>query len=127
MSNIQLVQNLYILRKTYKKTQKDLADILNISRQAYSNYETGKRSPDLDLLIRFSQIYTISLDQLINQSCKASSSIAEGTGPYNQGIEVETGDTIYLTNQEVDVIKNYRTLSGESKMIVDKFLNYQDL
>lgn len=127
MSNIQLVQNLYILRKSHKLTQKDLADMLNISRQAYSNYETGKRTPDLDLLIKFAQIYVISLDQLINQSCTAGGQINERTGPYHQGLGQEAGDTIYLTNEEVEVMKNYRTLSAESKIIVDKFLNNQEI
>ena len=40
MSNIQLVENLYRLRKAHHYTQQEISDLLNISRQAYSNYET---------------------------------------------------------------------------------------
>ena len=68
MSNIQLVSNLLRLRKTHNYTQQQVSDMLNISRQAYSNYETSKRTPDLDSLIRLSQIYHISLDELVNHS-----------------------------------------------------------
>ena len=50
MSNIQLVENLYRLRKAHHYTQQEISDLLNISRQAYSNYETSKRTPDLDSL-----------------------------------------------------------------------------
>ena len=36
MSNIQLVENLYRLRKAHHYTQQEISDLLNISRQAYS-------------------------------------------------------------------------------------------
>ena len=39
--------------------------MLNISRQAYSNYETGKRTPDLDSLLFLARCYRISLDALV--------------------------------------------------------------
>ncbi|WP_243037723.1 helix-turn-helix domain-containing protein [Mediterraneibacter gnavus] len=34
MSNIQLVENLYRLRKAHHYTQQEISDLLNISRQA---------------------------------------------------------------------------------------------
>ena len=51
MANIQLSANLKRLRTDHDYTQTKIAKMLNISRQAYSNYETGNRSPDLDMLI----------------------------------------------------------------------------
>ena len=61
MSNIQLVENLYRLRKAHHYTQQEISDLLNISRQAYSNYETSKRTPDLDSLMRLADIYGVQL------------------------------------------------------------------
>ena len=58
MSNIQLVENLYRLRKAHHYTQQEISDLLNISRQAYSNYETSKRAPDLDSLISMEYLST---------------------------------------------------------------------
>ena len=49
MANIQLAENLRRLRTDHDYTQTQIGDKLNISRQAYSNYETGKRIPDLDI------------------------------------------------------------------------------
>ena len=57
MSNIQLAINLRRLRLDHNYTQQQLGKMLNLSRQAYSNYETGKRIPDIDLLIRIADIY----------------------------------------------------------------------
>ena len=45
MSNIQLAANLLRLRTDHDYTQTQIGAKLNISRQAYSNYETGKRIP----------------------------------------------------------------------------------
>ena len=38
---------------------------LSISREALSYYENGKRSPDLDMLVRLSQYFNVSIDYLI--------------------------------------------------------------
>ena len=64
MANIQLAANLRRLRSDHNYTQAQISDKLNISRQAYSNYETGKRIPDLDILIRIADIYHVTLEQL---------------------------------------------------------------
>lgn len=71
MANLQLTKNLYEYRKANALTQKDVSEYLNISRQAYSNYETGKRDPDLGLLVKLSELYEISLNQLIVDSFRS--------------------------------------------------------
>ena len=84
MSNIQLVENLYRLRKAHHYTQQEISDLLNISRQAYSNYETSKRTPDLDSLMRLADIYGVSLDQLVNHPCTKDGLILEQKGPFTR-------------------------------------------
>ena len=56
MSNVQLTDNLVRLRKSYNYTQKQIGDKLNISRQAYYNYERGKIIPESGVLKRFCDI-----------------------------------------------------------------------
>lgn len=41
---------LKLLRRKKHLTQSDISKILNITRQAYSNYETGRCSPPVDTL-----------------------------------------------------------------------------
>ena len=50
MANIQLTENLRILRERSNLKQDEFSRYLNISRQTYSNYERGTRTPDLELL-----------------------------------------------------------------------------
>ncbi|MEF9839534.1 MAG: helix-turn-helix domain-containing protein [Lachnospiraceae bacterium] len=123
MSNIQLANNLRVLRKLNKLTQTHLSTLLNISRQAYSNYENSKRTPDLDSLIRLSQIYQISLDQLVNQHI--GQAISENKGPYLPGINIATGDTLYLTPEETDLLVDFRNTSSENRKIMKNFLKAQ--
>ena len=66
MANIQLAKNLRALRDANNLNQGDLSDMLNISRQAYSNYENSKRTPDLDSLLRLASFYHVTLEQLVN-------------------------------------------------------------
>ena len=39
---------------------------LNISREALSHYEHGKREPSLDMLNKLSDYFNVSIDFLIN-------------------------------------------------------------
>ena len=50
-------------RKGY--SQLKVAMDLNISREALSYYETGKRSPDLNMLVKLSEYFDVSIDYLI--------------------------------------------------------------
>lgn len=62
---MNLENRLKELREQHKYTQDDVASFLNISRQSVSKWELGKGYPDIDNLRRLSDLYKISLDQLI--------------------------------------------------------------
>ena len=129
MSNIQLANNLRFLRTKHKLTQDDLSSLLNISRQAFSNYETSKRTPDLDSLLHISRFYRISIDELVLdnlQSTYHTSALKTGEEyiPYVvMAKEKNTGNSIYLSREELDFIIKYRALSEENKQILAGFLS----
>ena len=129
MSNIQLANNLRFLRTKHKLTQDDLSSLLNISRQAYSNYETSKLTPDLDSLLHISRFYRISIDELVLdnlQSTYHTSALKTGEEyiPYVvMAKEKNTGNSIYLSREELDFIIKYRALSEENKQILAGFLS----
>ena len=53
------------IRKKKGYSQLKVAMELNISREALSYYENGKRSPDIDMLLRMSKYFNVSIDYLI--------------------------------------------------------------
>lgn len=54
------------IRKQKKLNQLKVAIDLNISREALSHYENGKRSPDIQMLRKLSEYFNVSIDFLIN-------------------------------------------------------------
>ena len=53
------------IRKKKHYSQLKVAMDLCISREALSYYETGKRSPDIEMLVKFSNYFNVSIDYLI--------------------------------------------------------------
>lgn len=53
------------IRKNKKYSQLKVAMDLNITREAISNYENGKRNPDLETLVILSNYFKKSIDYLI--------------------------------------------------------------
>ena len=53
------------IRKKKGYSQLKVAMDLSISREALSYYENGKRSPDIDMLVRLSEYFKVSIDYLI--------------------------------------------------------------
>ena len=56
---------LQILRKNHHYTQDDLAKKLNVSRQAVSKWETGTTLPNLDVLLKLSKLYGLTINDII--------------------------------------------------------------
>lgn len=64
--NLSLVsQYLQLLRKKHNYTQEQLAQELNLSRQAISKWETGTALPDLDVLLKLSKLYHLTINELL--------------------------------------------------------------
>lgn len=56
---------LQFLRKSHNYTQDDLAKKLDISRQAVSKWETGTTLPDLEVLLKISKLYDITINDIL--------------------------------------------------------------
>lgn len=53
------------LREKQGLTQKGFGDIFGVSEATVSNYENGKRDPDLDSLCQIADYFDVSLDMLV--------------------------------------------------------------
>ena len=56
---------LYQLRKQKGLSQEELASRLNVSRQTVSKWEVGDSTPDMEKLAAMSELFDVSLDQLV--------------------------------------------------------------
>lgn len=63
-----LPERLVQLQIEHKLLKKDIAEAVGISTMAYYRYESGKRLPDVAILIKLADFYNISIDYLLGRS-----------------------------------------------------------
>lgn len=83
---MSLGKNIQALRKAKHMTQSELAEKLMVSRQAVSKWESDFNEPDIKTLIALSQIFQVSIDELVKE----------------QNNEEEKEEEIYFENDEID-------------------------
>lgn len=69
-------ENLINLRRQKGWSQDDLANNLNISRQAISKWETDISKPDVDNLERISKIFSVTIDNLLDNDLPNDKAVA---------------------------------------------------
>ncbi|MBR3972850.1 MAG: helix-turn-helix transcriptional regulator [Oscillospiraceae bacterium] len=71
---MNLGENIYRLRTEKNMSQGSLADALGVSRQSVSKWENNSATPELDKLIKMSELFSVTLDELagLNQADKQS-------------------------------------------------------
>lgn len=78
---------LYELRKQKGLSQEELANRLNVSRQTVSKWEIGDSTPDMEKLMAISDLFEISLDELVLGKEKISSGDASRTSEVLEVLE----------------------------------------
>lgn len=63
-----MYQRIRDLREDRDLTQRELAEYLNCSQGAYSNYGLGQRDIPTDVLGRLANLYNVSIDYLLGQT-----------------------------------------------------------
>lgn len=56
------------LREDNDKYQREIADYLDISQQYYSQYELGKYTIPVELLIKLADLYNVSVDYILERT-----------------------------------------------------------
>ena len=67
---MELSEKLKQLRADKKITQEKLAEILHVSRTTISSWETGRSYPDLQMIVKISDYFKVSLDFLLREDKK---------------------------------------------------------
>lgn len=60
-------EKLVMLRKQHNLSQEQVAEKLGVARQTISKWELGETTPEMDKLILISEIYNITLDELVKE------------------------------------------------------------
>ena len=60
-------EKLIMLRKQHNLSQEQVAEKLGVARQTVSKWELGETTPEMDKLIIMSELYNITLDELMKE------------------------------------------------------------
>lgn len=67
-----LPERLRETREKYMYSQRDVAKLLGVSPSLISGYETGERTPSVEVLFHLSYLYKCSADYLLGKSTVSS-------------------------------------------------------
>lgn len=92
-----LGQRLYEMRKAKGLSQEQVAELLGVTRQTVSKWETDQSTPDFDKILPLCQLFDISTDELISGKAKD-----DAFYDYNNNVPVNEAD-----EQDKEYIEKY--------------------
>lgn len=81
-------------RKMNKLKLKDAAVMLGVSQPTLSSWESGRKSPTIDGLIKMSDLYKVSTDFLLGRTKTAESMISDTIVP-NSNLRIMHGQPVW--------------------------------
>lgn len=85
----QVGKKILVLRKKLNMTQTELADKMDVSFQAFSNWERGNSMPDISKLPQLAELFGCTVDELLDgKSELLNSAMADGLQEYAENNEI---------------------------------------
>lgn len=93
-NKMSFANNLIELRKYHNYSQEELAERIGVSRQTLSKYETGESLPDIEKCKLLADVFSVSIDDLINYEKSDEESLGLGVPPKGKHVfgMVKVGD-----------------------------------
>lgn len=104
---LKFAQNLKNIMQKRNKTQSDLVKDLSFRQATVSDWLNGKKYPRMDKVEKLANYLGVSINELLMQS------VSEPPVP-----------TIQLTVQEKSMIKKYRQLNADGKLVIDNQIDF---
>lgn len=107
-------QRIKELRKLHEWTQAQLADKVNVTKSAISQYEHGVRRPDQETLLALCDVFNVDADYLLGR----------------EGVTMRLVDPLKgqmpLFNEEWSIIEAYRLADPGTRAAILKLLDIED-
>ena len=101
-----LGEKISALRRQRGMSQKQLAEMLMISPQAVSRWENGENTPDVENILRLSEILDVSTDYLL----KNGETMATGEAPGDEEERKKNGFSFSIDLDGLEDLKNLKEL-----------------
>ena len=103
---IKISENLKVLRIRSERTLENVAEIIDVSRQTVSKWESGESYPDIEKCVKLSRLYNVSLDALVNKPIQELVKEGADRNRYVFGVTKLNGDRmIKLPERAVELFE----------------------
>lgn len=109
---MKFCEKLQKLRKEKGYSQEELADLLDVSRQSVSKWESGTTYPEMDKLLSLCKIFNISLDDLTNDEISTESIKEKNKNNFSNLVDA----ILEMVSKSIEMFK------GSSKKDVIKYI-----
>lgn len=104
---LKFAQNLKNIMQKRNKTQSDLVKDLSFRQATVSDWLNGKKYPRMDKVEKLANYLGVSINELLMQS-----------------VSEPPVQTLKLTDQEKSLIKKYRQLNADGKLVIDNQIDF---
>ena len=111
--NINLAENLRVLRQESGYSLEEVAELTDVSRQAVGKWEMSESLPDLPNTLKLATLYKVSLDELVLQ--KLSEKSPQQNSKVMGMLEVGSAGQIHLPDE---VMSLFDIHTGENVLLL---------
>lgn len=104
------------LRKDRKLSMKELGNIVGVAESTISQYETGKREPDFETLLKLGEFFDVSIDYLLRGDVFL--------GQQKKATNLNSGD---LSTDGIRIAEKASLLSEQDRIKVLEYISLLEL
>ena len=108
-----MLKNLKDLRKEFGYSQMQVAKMLNISQQTYSDYENCKTEPTTDTLLQMAICFGVTVDELLGRESNVAPMGDSLNAKERELLETFRQLSPYLQGLTLDTVRSFAGNSGD--------------
>lgn len=123
---MNFAERLKELRKSKKLSQGDIANVLGVTRQAVSQYETGVRKPDYEMMEVLADYFNVDMDYLLGRTDKTTTLAVPTSGQEPEYyLDDETREMLQFLDENPKhkkILSSSRKLKPEDLEIIEAMI-----
>ncbi len=105
--NIDFANRLKLLRKERNSTQKEISYFLKIDRSNIANYESGKRFPPIETLVKIAEFYQVTIDYLLFGKKEVEGQELKNGSAKLVETEIKYNELVKERDEQIRVMRDY--------------------
>ena len=124
----KFIYKLKELREEKGLQQKELAELLNVSKSTISGWEVGRNEPKQEMLIKIAAIFDVTTDYLLGReddfgNVTITAGNVSGNNNTVNSNNVIRANAAQLSGADAELLRKYHSAPTELRKAVDKLLS----